>query len=568
MNEWLKRLFSQIRELWGKWSTLQKVILFAVVGVAAVGLVLLVVFSAQPTMEPVLTRAVSDEQTLDRIATRLDQEGIEYQITPDMRVMVDDERTARRARSILTRYDLIPQETDPWELFDMERWTQTDFERNVNLQRSITRQLSQHIEALDDVDSASVNLVIPEQELFEEEQNPVTASVIIAPKPGSDIRENRQKIEGIQRLIRFAVEGLAPENITISDRSGVVLNDFDNLDELDELTMRERELELKRDVEQRYIGAIRDALSQIYGEERVEVVNIDVELDMGKTTSETTEHFPIVTQEDNPQTPFNEREFVLSIPRSTETVNENYEGTGFNPEGPPGQEGQTPPAYKDLQDLMARYSNNEERVNNEVNTRTTQEEGSPKVERVTASVALDGVWRWQYNENGEVVINPDGSISREYIPVTDEELQKAEDLLQDAVGFNEGRGDSVTVRHVQFDRTEEHEKEDDAVRRRQQIQMIVLYSLIGLAALLLAFIAFRLISREIERRRRLREEELARQHQAMREQMLRSAEEEGEEVEMSVEERARMELQENAINMAREHPEDVAQLIRTWLSEE
>jgi flagellar M-ring protein FliF len=85
---------------------------------------------------------------------------------------------------------------------------------------------------------------------------------------------------------------------------------------------------------------------------------------------------------------------------------------------------------------------------------------------------------------------------------------------------------------------------------------------------LVSFIVFRLISREIERRRRLREEELARQHQAMREAALRSAEEESAEVEMSVEDRARMELEEMAINAAREHPEDVAQLIRTWLAEE
>jgi len=37
---------------------------------------------------------------------------------------------------------------------------------------------------------------------------------------------------------------------------------------------------------------------------------------------------------------------------------------------------------------------------------------------------------------------------------------------------------------------------------------------------------------------------------------------------MSVEERKRLELQENAVNMAKEHPEDVALLIRTWLMEE
>jgi flagellar M-ring protein FliF len=54
----------------------------------------------------------------------------------------------------------------------------------------------------------------------------------------------------------------------------------------------------------------------------------------------------------------------------------------------------------------------------------------------------------------------------------------------------------------------------------------------------------------------------------MREAALRSAEEKGVDVELSVEERARLEMQENAINMAREHPEDVAQIIRTWLLEE
>jgi flagellar M-ring protein FliF len=77
-----------------------------------------------------------------------------------------------------------------------------------------------------------------------------------------------------------------------------------------------------------------------------------------------------------------------------------------------------------------------------------------------------------------------------------------------------------------------------------------------------------MLSKDLERRRREKEEELARQHQAMREAALRSAEEQGMEVELSIEDRARQEMQENAVNMAREHPEDVAQLIRTWLMEE
>jgi flagellar M-ring protein FliF len=92
--------------------------------------------------------------------------------------------------------------------------------------------------------------------------------------------------------------------------------------------------------------------------------------------------------------------------------------------------------------------------------------------------------------------------------------------------------------------------------------------LAGILLLFIAFIAVRLISREAERRRRAKEEELARQHQEMRERAFQEAEEQGMEVSMSVEERKRMELQESAINMAKEHPGDVAQLIRTWLLEE
>lgn len=141
-------------------------------------------------------------------------------------------------------------------------------------------------------------------------------------------------------------------------------------------------------------------------------------------------------------------------------------------------------------------------------------------------------------------------------------------MIEHAVGYDKTRGDSVSVETLQFDRSAQFKAENEKYQSQQRMQQAILYSIIGVAVLIVAFIIFRLISREMERRRRLREEELARQHQMMREAALKSAEEEEMDVAMSVEERARMEMQENAINMAREHPEDVAQLIRTWLVEE
>jgi flagellar M-ring protein FliF len=570
MNDFLKKIITQVNTIWGKLSLIQKIILFAVTAASIGGVVLLVSFSSSPSMVPLITSPITDQEQLQRISARLDEEGVSHSITEAGQVYVEDRKTAQRMVSILMREDLIPQETSPWDVFKMDRWTVTDFERNVKLRQAITKNLEQHIEAVEEIDSAQVTLVLPEEELFQEDQNPVTASVIITPSPGSDIVENRKKIEGIEKLLMLAVEGLQQENLVISDQEGVVLNDFVNLAEFDRLELSKRQLEQKAALETKYKSQIFKELSQIFGAGRISVLKVDIALDFRKETVETEEHYPVTTVEDNPNTPYNEREYVLSIPRSKETINEEFKGTGFNPEGPPGQEGQTPPAYKDLDNLVGEYSNRSEIVNEEINKRNIYKEKSPwEIDRISIGVAIDGVWEKMYQKNGTVKITEEGKIEREYTPVAQEDLQKAQTLVEHAVGFNRERGDSVTVQHLQFDRSAQFEEENEKFRKQKRTQQILLYSMLGLAVLIVAFIVFRLISRELERRRRLREEELARQHQMAREAALRSAEEEEEmDVGMSVEERARMEMQENAINMAREHPEDVAQLIRTWLAEE
>jgi flagellar M-ring protein FliF len=569
MNEWLKKTIERIKNLWSKWSGVQKVVFFGIIAAVVLGLILLIAFSSSPSMTPLITTPITDENMLSRISMRLDEENVPHEITVDGRVMVDDKKTAQRMVAILAREDLIPPEASPWDVFKMDRWTLTDFERNVNLRQAITKNLELHIEALDDVDSAEVTVVLPEDTLFTEDQNPVTASIIITPRPGSDIAESRNKIEGIVKLVRFAVEGLREENIVISDHNGTTLNDFEGLADVDRLELARREMATKQDLEKRYKKEVLDELKSIYGENRVKLINVDITLDMGKKTVETEEHFPITMVEDNPSTPYSETEVIKSITISENTVNERFKGTGFNPEGPPGQEGQTPPAYKDLDGLVGEYSNERQTRNEVVNTRNMYEEKSPWIiERISVAVAIDGIWRWQYDEKGEVLLNPDGSIQREYTPVEEEELRKAQTLVEHSIGYNRDRGDTVTVQHLQFDRTAQFKEEDDIFRRQARIRQMLLYGLIALGVLVIGFLVFRFISREIERKRKLREEELARQHQAMREAALRSAEEDGLDVEMSVEDRARLEMQENAINMAREHPEDVAQLIRTWLMEE
>jgi flagellar M-ring protein FliF len=568
MNEWIRKIIAQIGNLWGKWSMVQRIILIGVAVVVVGGLVALFSVSSAPTMVPVIDAPIRDEAALDRIITRLNEEGVKTQVSATGIVQVPDEVTARRMRAILIREDLIPTGTDPWAIFDRERWTITDFERNVNLQRAIREMVTEHIKAIADVDDANVTIVAPERELFRSDQNPVTASVIITPKPGSDITQNRKKIEGIQKTLKYAVEGLLDENIVITDQAGLILNDFTGMAAMDRLSLIEREQKIVRQQEAQYRAIVLTALQNTYTADRVRDLNLKIAMDMSKKAIDTEEFFPITIKPRTPGLPYDDSELVSSITRSRSTSDTKWEGTGYNPEGPAGVEGQTPPAFKDMSNLYGRMTQETNTHNEEINKRVTQEERSPQIDRVTVSVNIDGKWKWKYDEKGNPVVLPDGTIERDYIPVPPDELRSTQLLIQNAVGYNAGRGDSVTVQNIPFDRTKQFSEEDAAYFRRKQIQTTILVFLSGLVILLISFIVFRMITREMERRRRLEAEERARREAAIREGAIANAEEEGVDVSISVEERTRMELLESVTNMAKEHPEDVAQLIRTWILEE
>ncbi len=567
MNEWLKKLISQITALWAKWTIVQKLILAGVIAAAIIGVVVLFSVSSAPTMVPLIDTPIADQDVRDKIVLRLNQENVKTSVTPTGVISVADENTARRMRSILIREDLIPQNVDPWAIFDVERWTITDFERNVNKRRAIIEEVRQHIKAIDDIDDASVVVNIPEKTLFSADQDPVTASVVLYPKPGSDIVSNRKKVEGIQKILRFAVSGLKDENITIADSTGTVLNDFEGMKEWDRLTRIEKEQKLIAKLEAEYRAKILNALQQIYGIDRVRDLNIKIDMDMSEKAIQQKDYLPTVIKPDNPETPYDDSDIVQSITLSSETSTTRWQGSGYNPEGPAGVEGQTAPAYKDMSNLYGLSEQSIVKKNELVGQRDTSETVSPSIGRRTVSVNIDGIWTKKRDEKGDLLVK-NGAIEREYTAIGDDELKSAAKAVQDAIGYDRARGDSVSVLNIKFDRTAQFEKEDLAYLQKQQTQQTILYSLIALAVILVSFIVYRMITRELERRRRLKEEELLRKHQMEREKTLWEAEQAGMEVSMSVEERKRLELQENAINMAKEHPEDVALLIRTWLMEE
>lgn len=567
MNEQFKNLKTKLGTLWGRWTGVQKGIIIGVTVLALVLVVVLMRWSSKPTTAPVLDMAITDTELRDKILLRLNEENVKTSVSSDGIISVSDEKTARRMRSILIREDLIPKNASPWAIFDVERWTRTDFERKIDVRRAVIEEVRRHIKALDDIDDASVVVNMPEKALFQSEQNPVTASVVLYPAPGSDVSSNRKKVEGIQKILKLAVEGLKDENITIADNTGAVLNDFGAMKDMDRLSLIERQQRLIAKLEREYESKILIALQKIYGIDRVRELNIKIDMDMSERSAVTRELRPTVLKADNPSTPYDDSEIVKSITVSSETAQTIWEGSGINPEGPSGVEGQTASSYKDASNITGRSTQTINKTNEEISRRDSTEVISPELGRRTVSVNIDGSWIKKRDDKGNYIIK-DGSIEREYIEIPDAELRQTVKIVQDAIGFDATRKDSVTVANIKIDRTGQFDEEDAAYFRAQQRQKVILLSLAGIALVLLLFILYRIVRRELERRRRIKEEEALRQAQLERERILWEAEQANADVSMTVEERHRLELQENAINIAREHPEDVALLIRTWLMEE
>lgn len=569
MNEWLKKVMGKLKDMWSKWKPVQKVILIGIIAAVIVAIIVSVKVSAKPSTVRLFNSPVTDATSRYAILDRLSSENVQADFDDNGYISVEDEQTARRMREILISEGLVPSNIDPWAGFYDRSWSTTDADQNVKLKNTIQKQLKQHIEAISDVTMADVNIVLPEKQIFAADQNPVSASIILKTTPTSSLTSDRKRIEGIQKLVLTAIEGLRAENLTISDIEGNILNNFEGMAESDRVDIIAKQQKLRQQLETQKRANILKALQNTYGEDRCRDMVVSIEMDMSKKSSESTEYSPITIKKDNPDTPYDDSEYRDTLPISQQTVTKEWQGTGYNPEGPAGVEGQTPPVYSDMSNVIGKSVETGVTQNNVINTKVTNEETSPQIDKISVSVNLDGKWSLARDpDKGDYIIGEDGYRQRVYTPISAEELAQAQRSVEGAIGYVRDRGDLVVVTNIAYDRDEEFHAEDDAYFAAIQRRRTILLVLVALAVVLVGFILFRIISRELERRRREREARLLEEQRRRTEENLWNAKDDEQVVSMSVEESRRLELQENAIALAKEHPEDVAMLIRTWLMEE
>lgn len=565
MQDFINKLISQVKNIFSKTTKVQKAIVIGILVVALGAIIATIILSSRRTGTLLFQKALSQEDARNVISV-LEASNIKYQYRNGF-ITLNNMSDKAKAELELVKEGKMPTSLDGWELFDSPRIGITDVELDINKRRSLTKAITQLLTKLEFVQEATVDLAFPKKEYLTDVDAPVTASVVIKAEPfKEEILRDPKTVRGLQRLIAMGVDKLQPEFVTITDSVGLVLTDF--TDEAANLKLKVAQEELKIvDRERKKIeNKIRQTLGRIYTN-RVETT-IALELIWDEVTITNNSVMPIVLKEDDPSTPYDDSIITNKVQVSSRTVTEDWKGQQFIPQGAAGAEENVPPGYKDKTDRWQTYTKTDTQDNYELSKRYEAiKKGSYQIGKISAAVALDGRWTRVYDERGNPIITNGTSYVREYHPVSAEEIRNVTSLVQAAIGYNLKRGDQVSVTHLQFDHWDRFDAEDARIMRNNFIKKTLVIAMISLLALFILVLIVRVIQKELARRRRLREEELERKQMEMRRQAMMNVNEEPI-TEMNLEDAARKKLMEEVIRVSHERPEDVAQLLRTWMADD
>jgi flagellar M-ring protein FliF len=193
-------------------------------GSAAAAIVFLVVimhFASAPSYSTLLTGL--DPAQTGKTTSTLDAKGVAYQIQNGGTALAVESSQTSEARIALATAGLLGVgSTQPgFELLNSSQLGASNFQQQVTYQRALEGQLDQTIEQIQGVDSATVNLVLPNQqdELFGDNSQSSSASVLLDDSGSVD----SSQVKGIAELVASSVQGLDDQKVTITDSTGDLL---------------------------------------------------------------------------------------------------------------------------------------------------------------------------------------------------------------------------------------------------------------------------------------------------------------------------------------------------------
>src|SRR3954466_3251150 len=192
------------------------------VGGSAVAILLLAFFMmriAGATSYTTVQAGIDPKQT-GKITSALDAKGIKYEIQNNGTALAVDKSQLAQARIALAEQGLPGTAQPGFDLFDKQKLGASDFQQQVTYQRALEGQLASTIGQIDGVGGATVQLVLPQDQLFQDQQSQAKAAVLLS---GSGQSLQPGAVRGIAQLVSGSVKGLGLNQVSITDSNGQLL---------------------------------------------------------------------------------------------------------------------------------------------------------------------------------------------------------------------------------------------------------------------------------------------------------------------------------------------------------
>ncbi len=534
MGEFFNRLKMGFSEFWGGLEKGHKVRIVIASVLSVVLIISLVAYVSRPQMDILYSNLSQSDAGI--ILSRLKEMNINTRISGTTiyvpRERVDELRAQLAVEGLFGEDSIYPEDTKA-SIYE------TSDEKNQRYLIAKQNKLKKGLKAIKGVEYADVNLYIPEDQTFiiDQNSNEATASLIIKMKPGYPPLD-RNQVNGIVQYISRSVKGLQPDKVSIIDENGrSLVPDLGTPNALISSQMEMQEA-VKNNIEK----SITKFLEAPFGMNNVRITAA-VKLDFNNVTRD------VVTY----TAPDTERN--AGIVRNMQDIKKEWVDAA--PGGVPGTDSNIDiNQYAEIDESKAQYNEASSIVNyeiNEIREQIVREMGN--IQSLSVSVLIN-----ENNLNEEALANPDELIS------------KVKELVDYSIqGFNyevplntDGTNkDVVKIALMKFDTKLEDDfnraKEMDA--RNQRREFYVMIATAVAAVLIFAAAMFLLL------RKRIGGQEAVSYAKVSPGRTI-PVSDESQELIAEIETDDKNELKKKIEKFVGQKPETVAQLLKTWLSEE
>lgn len=418
MKNSLQQLIQQLGGIWKQLGVNQRISVALAGAVVLGGLLALSYWSSR--VDYALLYGKLDEAEAARVVSALDEAKVPYTISRAGGTIHVPADKVHYVRMQLASKGIPRGDGVGFEIFDKANFGISDFVQRANYVRAIQGELARTISQLDEVESARVMIVVPENRLLTANLKQPTASVFVRTKRNSALPAS--SVNSIRFLVANAVEGLPANRVTVVDNKGNVLSEEGD-DGIAGLTSTQ--LSARRNVEQYLSKKVEGMLETVLGPGQA-VVRVAAEINYDTTTRMEEKYDPegqvvrISTINDenvDSTTPSN-----VSAPG----VSSNMTGETNAPSGPAVNSSRTRKKVTNNQYEVGRSTSN-----------TLQSAGG--LQRVTAAVFI------------AAKVEGTGA-ARKTVPRTPEELLKLKNIVQSALGIKAdgARKDEITLEEMPF----------------------------------------------------------------------------------------------------------------------